>query len=77
MTEGVTLHEEKNRITGLIERKIIEHRLEIFLADALAEILGGNLEQRLQLGVATSGYYVRNAKSPALGDIRQFLKQIG
>lgn len=26
--EGVTLHEEKNRITGLIERKIIEHRVE-------------------------------------------------
>ncbi|MCG3204265.1 MAG: DNA-directed RNA polymerase subunit beta' [Elusimicrobia bacterium] len=28
VTEGVTLHEEKNRITGLIERKIIEHRVE-------------------------------------------------
>lgn len=28
VTEGVTLHEEKNRITGLIERKIIEHRAE-------------------------------------------------
>src|SRR5207245_1954150 len=26
--EGVTLHEEKNRITGLIERVIIEHRVE-------------------------------------------------
>ncbi|MFN0116681.1 MAG: DNA-directed RNA polymerase subunit beta' [Elusimicrobiota bacterium] len=26
--EGVTLHEEKNRITGLIERVIIEHRAE-------------------------------------------------
>jgi DNA-directed RNA polymerase subunit beta' len=26
--EGTTLHEEKNRITGLIERKIIEHRVE-------------------------------------------------
>ncbi len=26
--EGTTLHEEKNRITGLIERKIIEHRAE-------------------------------------------------
>ena len=28
VVEGVTLHEEKNRITGLIERKIIEHRVE-------------------------------------------------
>ena len=26
--EGITLHEEKNRITGLIERIIIEHRAE-------------------------------------------------
>jgi DNA-directed RNA polymerase subunit beta' len=28
VSEGVTLHEEKNRITGLIERVIIEHRVE-------------------------------------------------
>jgi DNA-directed RNA polymerase subunit beta' len=28
VAEGVTLHEEKNRITGLIERVIIEHRVE-------------------------------------------------
>jgi len=26
--EGVTLHEERNRVTGIIERKIIEHRAE-------------------------------------------------
>ncbi|MEI6172076.1 MAG: DNA-directed RNA polymerase subunit beta', partial [bacterium] len=26
--EGVTLHEERNRITGIIERRIIEHRVE-------------------------------------------------
>ncbi|MBI3550379.1 MAG: DNA-directed RNA polymerase subunit beta', partial [Elusimicrobia bacterium] len=26
--EGVTLHEERNKITGIIERKIIEHRAE-------------------------------------------------
>ena len=43
---------------------------------ALAGILGGDLEQRLQLGVATSGYYVRTAKSPSLPDIRRFLKKI-
>lgn len=28
VVEGVTLHEEKNKITGLIERVIIEHRAE-------------------------------------------------
>jgi DNA-directed RNA polymerase subunit beta' len=26
--DGITMHEEKNRITGLIERVIIEHRAE-------------------------------------------------
>ncbi|MFA6031240.1 MAG: DNA-directed RNA polymerase subunit beta' [Elusimicrobiota bacterium] len=26
--EGVTLHEERNKVTGIIERKIIEHRAE-------------------------------------------------
>ncbi|HVE14868.1 MAG TPA: DNA-directed RNA polymerase subunit beta' [Elusimicrobiota bacterium] len=26
--EGVTLHEERNRVTGIIERRIIEHRAE-------------------------------------------------
>lgn len=43
---------------------------------ALAEILEGDLEQRLQLGVATSGYYVRTGKSPTLADIRGFLKTL-
>jgi DNA-directed RNA polymerase subunit beta' len=28
VVEGITMHEEKNRITGLIERAIIEHRAE-------------------------------------------------
>ncbi|MGQ0645355.1 MAG: DNA-directed RNA polymerase subunit beta' [Elusimicrobiota bacterium] len=28
VVEGITMHEEKNRITGLIERVIIEHRAE-------------------------------------------------
>src|SRR3972149_4320315 len=26
--EGVTLHEERNKVTGIIERRIIEHRAE-------------------------------------------------
>jgi len=41
---------------------------------ALAGILESDLEQRLQLGVATSGYYVRTAQSPTLADIRGFLR---
>jgi hypothetical protein len=44
---------------------------------ALGTILDGDLEQRLQLGVATSGFYVRTAKSPMLKDLKGFLKEIG
>jgi sugar/nucleoside kinase (ribokinase family) len=42
----------------------------------LGTILGGDLEQCLQLGVATSGYYVRTAKSPSIADLRSFLKEL-
>jgi hypothetical protein len=44
---------------------------------SLGMILKGDLEQRVQLGVATSGFYVRTAKSPTLQDLRGFLKEIG
>ncbi len=43
----------------------------------LGTILEGDLEQRLQLGVATSGFYVRTAKSPSIADLREFLVKIG
>ena len=39
-------------------------------------ILGLDLEQSLQMGVATSGYYVRNAKSPKVADLTKFLKTL-
>lgn len=42
----------------------------------IGRILGLDLEASLQLGVATSGYYVRNAKSPSLAHMRNFLKTI-
>ncbi len=42
---------------------------------SLGMILDGDLEQCLQLGVATSGFYVRTAKSPSLKDLRGFLKK--
>lgn len=39
-------------------------------------LLGGDLEQALQLGVATSGYYVRTAQSPTVAALREFLNEI-
>ena len=39
-------------------------------------IIGLDLEQSLQLGVATSGFYVRNAKSPRVNDLVKFLKTL-
>ncbi|MBI4051371.1 MAG: DNA-directed RNA polymerase subunit beta' [Elusimicrobia bacterium] len=38
--EGVTLHEERNKITGIIERKIIEHRAERMSPRVLVEKRG-------------------------------------
>ncbi|MDR1558203.1 MAG: PfkB family carbohydrate kinase [Clostridiales bacterium] len=40
----------------------------------LAQSLGLDPESSLLLGVATSGYYVRNAKSPAFDDLLKFLR---
>ena len=42
----------------------------------LGRILGLGLDQSLQIGVATSGFYVRNAKSPSLNDLKAFLKEL-
>jgi sugar/nucleoside kinase (ribokinase family) len=40
----------------------------------VGRLLGLNVEESLQAGVATSGYYVRTAKSPSVGDLAKFLK---
>jgi len=40
----------------------------------LGQILNLSPEQSLIVGVATSGYYVRNAKSPSFDDMKEFLK---
>jgi hypothetical protein len=40
----------------------------------LGQVLNLSPEQSLILGVATSGYYVRNAKSPTYKDVIEFLK---
>jgi sugar/nucleoside kinase (ribokinase family) len=42
----------------------------------LGRLLGLDLAESLQIGVATSGYYVRNAKSPRLEDLRKFLRTL-
>ena len=39
----------------------------------IGRLLGLDLASSLQIGVATSGYYVRNAKSPRLTDLSKFL----
>lgn len=42
----------------------------------LGRFLGSDLPTSLQLGVATSGYYVRAAKSPTMEELKQFLTEI-
>ncbi len=39
----------------------------------IGRLLGLGLEGSLQIGVATSGFYVRNAQSPQLEDLQEFL----
>jgi sugar/nucleoside kinase (ribokinase family) len=40
----------------------------------IGRLLDLGLASSLQIGVATSGYYVRNAKSPRIDDLKKFLK---
>jgi sugar/nucleoside kinase (ribokinase family) len=40
----------------------------------IGRLLGLDLAASLQIGVATSGFYVRNARSPGLADIRKFVR---
>ncbi len=42
----------------------------------IGRLLGLDLAASLQIGVATSGFYVRNARSPGLEDLRKFLKTL-
>ncbi len=51
--EGITMHEEKNRITGLIERVIIEHRAEQ-LHPQITIMKGGKKEASYPLPVDTN-----------------------
>ncbi len=42
----------------------------------LGRMLGAPLDQSLQIGVATSGYYVRSAQSPTVVDLAGFLRTL-
>jgi sugar/nucleoside kinase (ribokinase family) len=42
----------------------------------LGRLLGGDLNVNIQLGVATSGYYVREARSPTLEQLIGFLETL-
>ncbi|MCX6977199.1 MAG: PfkB family carbohydrate kinase, partial [Verrucomicrobia bacterium] len=42
----------------------------------LGRILGLAVENSLQIGVATSGFYVRNATSPTLPELVEFLRSL-
>jgi len=39
-------------------------------------LLGGDLKANIQLGVATSGYYVREAESPTLAELVRFVETL-
>lgn len=43
----------------------------------LGQLLGASLAQSLQIGVGTSGFYVRSAQSPSKTDLAAFLEEIG
>jgi sugar/nucleoside kinase (ribokinase family) len=42
----------------------------------IGRLLGVDLASSLQIGVATSGYYVRHAKSPRFDDLKKFLQTL-
>ena len=42
----------------------------------LGRLLGGDLNVNIQLGVATSGYYVREAESPTLRQLARFIETL-
>ena len=43
---------------------------------SFGRLIGGDLHQALQIGVATSGYYVRTAQSPNVDQLIGFLREL-
>ena len=66
--EGITLHEEKNRITGLIERIIIEHRAEQLHPQVTISGKGGKKAASYPLPVDTN-LVVQDGDSVQVGDV--------
>jgi len=54
--EGITLQEEKNRLTGLVERKIIEHRVDRLHPQVL--IVGKNGEKKAAYSLPVDAHLV-------------------
>ncbi len=42
----------------------------------LGQLLGASLEESLQIGVGTSGFYVRSAQSPSQSELAEFLESL-
>jgi DNA-directed RNA polymerase subunit beta' len=67
VVEGITMHEEKNRITGLIERVIIEHRAEQLHPQVVIS-KGGKKEASYPLPVDTN-IVVQDGDAVLPGDV--------
>ena len=68
ITEGTTLHEEKNKITGLIERVIIEHRAERMHPRLVIVNKSGKKETTYPLPVDTN-IVVDDGETVKVGDV--------
>ncbi|MFH1282450.1 MAG: DNA-directed RNA polymerase subunit beta' [bacterium] len=68
VTEGTTMHEEKNKITGLIERVIIEHRAERLHPQAVIMGRGGKKIATYPLPVDTH-LVADNGEKVVAGDV--------
>ncbi|MBI4055662.1 MAG: DNA-directed RNA polymerase subunit beta' [Elusimicrobia bacterium] len=66
--EGITLHEEKNKITGLIERTIIAHRAEKLHPQAVVLDKKGKKVASYPLPLDT-GLLVENGQEVTVGDV--------
>ena len=75
--EGITVHQEKNKVTGLTERVIIEHRAER-LHPQVAIIKGGKrvagtTDPRLQAAVTGYRGYVHGQAELLVKRVRPFV----
>jgi hypothetical protein len=87
--DGVVIHWSRNAVgsdaysTASVEAPYTENpKISTGAGDhfnagfCLGCLLGGDLEANIHLGVATSGYYVREAKSPTLSELSGFVETL-